>query len=639
MNKWNYHRSKGVFYFFIFSCALGVYLVIHKITYINQLQVPSNFSSVDKKEFFPSCKIPKLDIWPKDIRKINLNVSPLDCEHKSSEWFVIRDKKIYFTPHAKYYISKQKTTCELRVIDVKEYLEINSYFKNRLYDIKKLHNLTDGFNVPSDVFSIHCINDNSNAYVFENVYLTIKPLPQQITKNKPLVSRSRFYKQSIEPKYNILIWCFDSVSKLSWKRFLPETVKTFQEIGGIWFNQFNILGYGTTETFIPMLTGKVPSQLHQAVRGKKNARYINDYPWVWHDLKTENYSTLFADGGSFNWKYVGFEKPPTDHYARPFFLAAKREKNKHQKYCLKSKPRLSMLHDYVIEFWKYYQEHPKFALINYEEMSHDYFSDIKLADKIQSDWLHKLLKLDMLNNTILILMSDHGGRHGPVRRMKQSGWEIINPYLGIRLSESFLKLHPKVGKILEANKNLLVTPLDIHKTLKDVLRFSSEGRINLKSHDKSLSLFSPIPRNRTCKEAIIRDKLCFCDNYATLNINDNLVQLIVKIIETKTIKLIEPIKEKCKKFKIIKINEAYKIIKKRKTYQNYLNQKVMFKIKFTVDYFNGTYESHSTVTYSKKMNMPSIIVDEINRLDRYGSQADCVEREYPSLALFCFCKK
>lgn len=108
-------------------------------------------------------------------------------------------------------------------------------------------------------------------------------------------------------------------------------------------------------------------------------------------------------------------------------------------------------------------------------MSHDFFPDVKLTDDLQKVWVNKLLKTKVLDNTIFIMMSDHGIMHGSATKLAQSQWELNSPLNGVRLPKSFIELHREEVTNLGANRNSLITPFDIHKTLTDIIRFLSVG--------------------------------------------------------------------------------------------------------------------------------------------------------------------
>lgn len=627
----NYWQRKLFYIAILISCSLLILSYKRLIYQEGSRDLLDNTYTGDFNVLakIPDCKTPKVKLWPDDIWKINLNSPPLKCENESSEWFTIKKKKIFFKQSAMSHILKENITCELRVIDVKEHLEVSGHLKDKLYILKTFTNITDGTAIPSDLFSIHCKKNTSTKFIFENVYFTIK------TRQK--IKRKKIYKNTNKTQYNFLIWCLDGVSKMSWKRFLPKTIKAFEEVGGTWINKYNVVRTGTIGTFVPFLLGRFPEKLHQSFRNKPNATFLDDYPWIWNTLKDQGYATLFTDAGSLNRLFTGFKSPPTHHYGRPFFYATEPMKKNKRDYCLKSKPKLRIVQDYTIEFLKSYPAIPKFAFVNYHEMSHDFFPDVKLADDIQRNWIHNLFHSKLMDNTIFILMSDHGIQLGGATKLTQFEWEFINPFIGIKLPKSFIQSHPQEVINLQANKNSLITPFDIHKTLTDIISFISGGQVNLTTHFGSISLFQKIPKNRSCSEANIYEKFCPCDKFTSIDIKDNLVKLIVQMIQIKITSLMEPIAGKCKNVIIQEINEASRKIKPLKS-KLFFEKKVLFRIRFTVSLFHGEFLSYITVNYFEKMPMPKISIEEIIRLDRYGKQPRCIEKQYPDLAKFCYCK-
>ena len=73
-----------------------------------------------------------------------------------------------------------------------------------------------------------------------------------------------------------------------------------------------------------------------------------------------------------------------------------------------------------------------------------------------------------LDNTIFILMGDHGNRFGA--HVKQTlGWiESRMPYFNMLVPVDFLNQNPSIEYHLNANVNKLVTFFDLHETIKDL---------------------------------------------------------------------------------------------------------------------------------------------------------------------------
>lgn len=66
--------------------------------------------------------------------------------------------------------------------------------------------------------------------------------------------------------------------------------------------------------------------------------------------------------------------------------------------------------NYMKSIFDSYRDKPKFLFGFHGELSHDSYNDIGAADDDLHDWIKDMYSSGQLNNTILILMSDHGHR-------------------------------------------------------------------------------------------------------------------------------------------------------------------------------------------------------------------------------------
>ena len=66
--------------------------------------------------------------------------------------------------------------------------------------------------------------------------------------------------------------------------------------------------------------------------------------------------------------------------------------------------------NYMKEVFNAYKQQPKFLFGFHGELSHDSYNDIGVVDEDLRNWLRDLNEFGHLNNTVLILMSDHGHR-------------------------------------------------------------------------------------------------------------------------------------------------------------------------------------------------------------------------------------
>ncbi|CAL4066613.1 unnamed protein product, partial [Meganyctiphanes norvegica] len=213
---------------------------------------------------------------------------------------------------------------------------------------------------------------------------------------------------------NFLMLGFDSLSHNTFIRTLPKSYKFLTEVlDANVLNGYNIVGDGTPQALIPILTGKTELELPEARRrmGEK-AQFVNTYPFIWDDFKKNGYITLWAEDhphiGTFNYRLKGFKEVPTQHYMRPFFVSAYPEYSNHPKLCLRDTPRHKVFFDYVKNFMDVYKKDPKFGFAFHTELSHDDYNLVSVADDDFLSLLKSLRDNEHLNNTILMIMSDHG---------------------------------------------------------------------------------------------------------------------------------------------------------------------------------------------------------------------------------------
>lgn len=169
----------------------------------------------------------------------------------------------------------------------------------------------------------------------------------------------------------------------------------------------------------------------------------------------------------------------------------------------------------------YHNKKPLFAFSFHGELSHDSINLIGNADDDLTEWLQNLQRNGLLDNTILILMSDHGNRYAShfrnkicrfaknisiptlilrfaeVRNTLQGKLEERLPFFSFIFPEKFKKQFPKQYTNFRDNLNRLVTPFDIHKTLLDILGEYSMNSSDLFLFIEKISIFIKHLRNAT----------------------------------------------------------------------------------------------------------------------------------------------
>ena len=209
---------------------------------------------------------------------------------------------------------------------------------------------------------------------------------------------------------------FDSLSRNTFIRKLPKSYAYLrQTLDSIILEGYNIVGDGTPQALIPLLTGKIELELPETrKRMGDKANYVDVYPLIWRDFKDAGFITGFMEDvhhiGTFNYRLKGFENQPTDHYMRTYYLSAHWYFKYFKPFCMGGIPRHTVMMNHIKAIFDKYKDKPKFLFGFHGELSHDTYNDIGAADDDVYLWLKSLKENGHLNNSLLIFMSDHGHR-------------------------------------------------------------------------------------------------------------------------------------------------------------------------------------------------------------------------------------
>ena len=138
----------------------------------------------------------------------------------------------------------------------------------------------------------------------------------------------------------------------------------------------------------------------------------------------------------FNMRLKGFREPPCDHYARPFWSAVPHDVNEgviHEK-CINSQPQHKIQLDYLKSLLRAYPAIPKFGFTFLSSLCHGKtILPLGAAEKDFLEFFKSIWKLGYLNDTMLVVMGDHGARTGDFRYTLQGKLEERLPMLSIAL--------------------------------------------------------------------------------------------------------------------------------------------------------------------------------------------------------------
>lgn len=341
---------------------------------------------------------------------------------------------------------------------------------------------------------------------------------------------------------NVLILALDATSRLAFRRSFPEVHEYLvKNLSALEFKGYNKVGANTFSNIGPMLTNrrvvytgdKIDKDM---ILGCETDKLQYDRcPFIWKEYRIAGYKTLYAeDYGKrdqfYKWR-GGFVKQPTDYFLKPFTTAAQESighdgSGKLSNYgkCFGPRSAFQVLMSYLESFAgkMEFEKSPYFGFAMSDTATHDYVNG---GQYIQNDLLAMLQLFEgkgYLNNTVFILLSDHGHRTGEMRNHFQGYLEDRLPFMYFVVPDWFQKMYPGAYENMKKNANeRLVTPFDINEVLADLLPFS-KLRFNTTDTEypvestvrrrwPGISLFSSIPASRTCESAGIIKAFCACN--------------------------------------------------------------------------------------------------------------------------------
>ena len=143
-------------------------------------------------------------------------------------------------------------------------------------------------------------------------------------------------------------------------------------------------------------------------------------------------------------------------------------------------------------------------------------------DKDLSKFLEELHNDEVLDDTVQVIMADHGNHMSPWYYFFKSGeMERSLPALFLVVPREFLDQNPEFEENLRANKHKLVTVFDLYATFHHIRRLVAPRTDDLSGTPSkrmprpppswSKSLFEPISAARDCETTHIESLVCMCN--------------------------------------------------------------------------------------------------------------------------------
>uniref|UniRef100_A0A914YJB2 Sulfatase N-terminal domain-containing protein n=1 Tax=Panagrolaimus superbus TaxID=310955 RepID=A0A914YJB2_9BILA len=498
--------------------------------------------------------------------------------------------------------------------------------------------------MPCEFMEIACWKQFPPFRIYSNLHHWIFPKPDIINPGKA----------STHP--SVILFVLDSISQSNWKRYLPKTLGILKDLyNSTIFEGFTKVGDNSFPNAAAFLTGKRVQTVgyESEMASDMSDKFFDDWPIIWKDFKQKGYVTYYAeDYPEYNlFKYLsnGFKESPTDHYFRPFWLqlygSFLHRRSTHLCYGNQKCHQIQM--EYLKEFIEAYnQKSPIFALNWLTELGHDWLEQVSIGDLDISQFFkeqHKNLK-----DSFVIVFADHGHRFDPIRQSMIGRIEERMPFFSISIPENIRKKVPKLNEIIAENSKKLTSFWDLYITLKDILDLSTTNSWeSLNSNaaqnvphfrqysPRGLSLLRSIPTKRNCLSAGIPEDFCICQRETQISVLDVRVQEAAKKVVIEVNRLLEPEMEQCSTLFLDKIEHAQTFLPNEKiAFDGNAGFYVMYRVALTVKPSNAFLEG--TIRHLISDENDYTIIGDINRINKYGNQSNCVN--IPLLRKYCFCK-
>ncbi|XP_072937053.1 uncharacterized protein [Epargyreus clarus] len=494
---------------------------------------------------------------------------------------------------------------------------------------------SDYIEVLNEFVKVTCRSDDNNI-LHEQFFL--------FAPKKPYLS---YADDSVEvpinqTSYNVIVMGVDAISRLNFYRTMPKTLAYLKKKDAIELFGYNKVGDNTFPNLTPMLLGLKDTDLKRICLPNSRATFDN-CPFIWDLYKDAGYYTALGEDsaslGTFNFEKFGFSGTPTDYYIHTFMYEAERYAGNNRDFnsyiCMGNKYFYKVLLDYIENLSSTLFSSKLFGFFWEVTMSHDYLNYPMIMDDSYLAFFKKLDETKYLENTIIIFLSDHGIRWGEIRFTKQGRLEERLPLAFILLPPNFREQYPLAYKNIKTNRRRLTTPFDVYATLKDVVNLNNLRDDNIKlrtsnsyGQDRSISLFLPIPSNRTCKTAGIDDHWCTC--YRGKKVSSKNVEGRKAALHLVT-KLNSMVRghPRCAQLSLVDLLEATEMEVGTPGEHEVGWRELMVVVRTTPG--DGIFEAtlrHDSHDWS--------LAGSVSRLNLYGNQSHCVHNY--QLKLYCYCQ-
>ena len=379
---------------------------------------------------------------------------------------------------------------------------MQKYFLNNLVDMENETILNNYFKEKMPEIEVD-FSDENQGKMFINVNF-----------NKTLSEERLFLEKNSNPySNNIIILYVDSVSRVNSLRQLKKTTKFFENFmpykgyynedfpsenfHGFQFFKYHSFLYYTRDNYPLIFYGQPRNQsIVLITKYFKENGYITSHAGDYCDKDNVRTYHNFSIEEAYDHQFIMCD-PNTPHYNSVIMK------------CLYGKQVIEHLYEYSEQFWRKYNKNRKFMSIVTNEGHEGTLEAVRHIDDVIFNFLNKLFNENLLKDSSVILISDHGsGMPSIYYSFDFYKTELLLPMLYLIINDRKNISYQQQYKFLYENQQIFVTAYDVHNTIANLLYGDKYAYIQNKTINKNtpkssygISLFDEInPKARFPKD-------------------------------------------------------------------------------------------------------------------------------------------
>ncbi|GAB6030797.1 hypothetical protein CHUAL_007644 [Chamberlinius hualienensis] len=593
------------------------------------------------------CVIERMDPWDPSIKTYFKKLSTPECSRKPEDMLVELKEgylKVKKDAKAKLMAANGKGKKKAPFVCQMKPIYRNQEEENDRKTFRFADNITEFKDwTVMDVEYAQVICKVGGVNVYKNFFFNT--IRKSEVEEECEINSKQFLKEHSscvdEPRLSVLLVGIDSLSKSNFLRQMPDTfdylVNNMMAIDMLGYNK---VGLNTFPSLIPYLTGNSTDELAKACWGGGGTNTFDNCTFLWDIFASAGYRTAFVenydDYGLFVYNRGGIHRQIAHYYGHTLYIPVL--KNSMKNGCWRGESDDGQVLNWALQFQKEFANDPHFGHFWLSRFAHDNLNTAQHLDPLISK-LFKQMNVDgLLNNTILLFMSDHGIRFGKFRETEVGRQEENLPFMYLIFPRWFKERHSAALDVLRSNRHKLITAFDLHETLKAIINCnfsSSSGADDAENNPRGVSLFQPISGNRTCDDAGIPAIYCACRENVVEMARDSeeankLAQLLVDQLNVYT----EQVRNICVKFFLKEILSLKQIVQAGDPPKSKpIPIKNTHIISILVKPGDAKFEATIQLITS---NSTYIVNNDVRRINRYGDTSWCISND-GFLKSVCFC--